>query len=171
MKRSEILGLDVLAAIALVGWFMFGPWINLYGFSFYHGRGDVWLPTPPPAINFFHGIVLTGSLLLAVVFLIISLILFTLGWWTGSDDNARAGRFAYRAFYGRASRLAIKYSALFLAALFSPYLYNFMWRYHVTREGRIYGGCAMALGILAAAMVVGNALLARGAGRRESVPA
>src|SRR5216684_6942853 len=102
MKRSEILGLDVLAAIALVGWFMFGPWINLYGFSFYHGRGDVWLPTPPPAINFFHGIVLTGSLLLAVVFLIISLILFTLGWWTGSDDNARAGRFAYRAFYGRA---------------------------------------------------------------------
>ncbi len=171
MRRIEILGIDAIASIAVVLWFMLGPWIDLYGFSVYHSRGDVWLPTPPSAINFFHGMVLSGSLLLVAVFLTASCVMLLVARLTGIPDDPSNGNFVYRAFFGDARKLRIKYCALFFATLLSPSLYNYMWRFHLTREGRIYGGFAMSLGIFIATMLIGGTLFPRRTPCRQPVPA
>ena len=58
MRRAAILSADLVASIIVVLWYLRGPWIDLYGFSFYLGRGDVWLATPPLARAFLSGMAL-----------------------------------------------------------------------------------------------------------------
>jgi hypothetical protein len=169
MKRSEILGIDALASMAIILWFMLGPWIHLYGFDLYHSRGDVWLTTPAPAIQFFHGLVLSGCIMLSALFIAASSGFFLLGRLFDASGRLGIVSVAYRAFYGDGWNLVAKYSALLMAFLSSPYLYDWMWLFHVTREGRIFGGFGMSVGIFVIAMVLSNMM--RRSPHREPLPA
>ncbi len=42
-------------------------------------------------------------------------------------------------------QLFVKYSAILLVSFISPFFYNYMWRFHVTRSFRIAGGLAITI--------------------------
>jgi hypothetical protein len=79
MKRRAILFLDIIVSFIIYDWSVRGPWMPLLGYTYYHSRGDVWLPTPPAAVGYFRGIVTHGSTAFAIFFLLASVILFLLG--------------------------------------------------------------------------------------------
>jgi hypothetical protein len=79
MRKNLILIGDVVAFGGLISWFKLGFWIDLLGFSTYHSRGDVWLPTPPAAINFLMGMVSTAAFLFGAVILLTSGLIFVFG--------------------------------------------------------------------------------------------
>lgn len=89
MRRNFILMGDLLAYCIVIEWCRLGLWINLLGFSVYHSRGDVWLPTPQPAINFLMGMVLTATFLFATLFLLISCLIFFFARPSTIDDAGR----------------------------------------------------------------------------------
>jgi hypothetical protein len=149
MKRNVTLIGDVLACLILIEWFRLGLWINLLGFSFYHSRGDVWLPTPPAAVNFLTGMVLIATLLFATFFLLTSCLIFFLG-RSSRADNARGWLFLSDAFYGDGHKLAAKYFAFSLGSIIEPFAVSSMWKVRPTRLFSI----STALGIMLVAFVV-----------------
>lgn len=79
MRKKLILIGDVIAYVVLIGWFKLGLWIDLLGFSTYHSRGDVWLATPPAALDFQMGLICTAAFLFGPGFLLSSCLIFVLG--------------------------------------------------------------------------------------------
>ena len=98
MKRNAILICDIVAFLIVVEWSLLGPWDRLLGFNVYHSRGDVWLPTPPAAADFFRAMVSTGSSLFAIFFLLTSCLIFYLGRSRGAATDEKRG-ILYQAFY------------------------------------------------------------------------
>jgi hypothetical protein len=152
MKRPTVVfGIDVLASLAILAWYLRGPWIDLYGFSIFRNRlGDL-ATRPPVAVHYIHGLVFTGMLLFVALFLLASLLAFTLG----------RPRSLYHAFYDDARELIAKYSALFLSSIISPYFYNSLWRFHGTRLNRVSVGLALTIATFVLVMLVADWLLAR----------
>jgi hypothetical protein len=144
-RRNAILCCDIIVSLIVVEWSLLGPWDKLLGFDVYHSRGDVWLPTPPAAAAFFRGMVSTGTMVFAVFFLIASVLIFFLGRSRSASVDEKSGTTLERMFYGDARKLAVKYAVFLLISLISPFFYNWMWRFHVTRPMRIAGGCAMSI--------------------------
>jgi len=160
MRRNAILCCDIIVSLVVVEWSLLGPWDKVLGFDVYHSRGDVWLPTPPAAAAFFRGMVSTGTMVFAVFFLIASLLIFLVGRSRSASADEKSGTVLERMFYGDARKLTVKYAVFLLISLISPFFYNWMWRFHVTRPMRIAGGCAMSIAtfivILALAESIGR---------------
>jgi len=146
---------DVLVCSVAIAWCWLGLWINLFGFSIYHSRGNVWLPTPPAAIVFFHSMVMSGTLGFALSVLVASSATLLL-----ESRHATVGRSVYTAFYGDARRLSTKYLAFLLSAFVSPFFYDFMWRFRGTRSFRIACGLALTLVAFTIILIAGEALVA-----------
>src|SRR5580692_9063987 len=145
--RRRILLSDCVVSLTIFAWAMLGPWDRMLGFSVYRSRGSVVLPTPPAAASFFRSMVSSGSLLFAVFFLLTSvLILYFNRRGKASDGSNREGILCH-AFYGSARQLFVKYSAVLLVSFISPFFYNYMWRFHVTRSLRIAGGLAITVAV------------------------
>ena len=154
MRRNAILCCDIIVSLIVVEWSLLGPWDKLLGFNVYHSRGDVWLPTPPAAAAFFRGMVSTGTMVFAVFFLIASVLTFFLGRSRSAPVDEKSGTVLERMFYGDARKLTVKYAVFLLISLISPFFYNWMWRFHVTRPMRIAGGCAISLAVFIAVMTI-----------------
>jgi hypothetical protein len=177
-RSAAILGVDVMASLLALGWIWSGLWFGLLGFSVYHSRGDVWLPTPPAAREFFSSMVLTGTVLFAALFVMISVAIFIVRRFSGGSEG-RSGNFLTAAFYGDNRRLYVKY-AVFLSSVFiSPYFYSFMRTFRFrrllvffnsrnTQMFRIYGGFAITFAILVVAMLIADMLIARSTRRAGS---
>jgi hypothetical protein len=176
MSRSAtILGADVIAAIIAVVWIWSGVWFGLLGFSFYHSRGDVWLPTPAAARDFFEAMVLTGTVSFAALFAAASVVIFLARRFSsGSEDSS--GNFLTAAFYGDNRRLYVKYSAFLLSAFVSPYFYSYMRTFQFrrllaffnsrdVRMVQICGGFAITLAVLLIVITAADLLIARPARR------
>jgi hypothetical protein len=155
---------DVLAYCIVVEWCRLGVWIDLLGFSVYHSRGDVWLPTPPPAINFLMGMVLTATFLFATFFLLTSCLIFLFGRFSKSGG----WHFLYDVFYGDGRKLFVKYFVFLLSSIVVPLAVSAMWKIRPTRQFSI----STAFGITLAAFVVivftADMLLARSTPRQVS---
>jgi hypothetical protein len=147
---------DVVVGCVAIGWCWLGLWIGLLGFSVYHSRGDVWLPTPPEASAFFLGMVLTGTFWFALVFLLISTTILFVGFRAEASGRSTRGH----RLNGDAFGLAVKYFAFLLSAFVSPYFYNFMWRFHGSRSFRIAGGLALTLIVFTVILVAGESFVA-----------
>jgi hypothetical protein len=154
MRRSAILCCDIIVSLIVVEWSLLGPWNKLLGFDVYHSRGDVWLPTPPIAAAFFRGMVSTGTMVFAVFFLIASVLIFFLGRSRSAPIDEKSGTVLERMFYGDARKLTVKYTVFLFISLISPFFYNWMWRFHVTRPMRIAGGCAISLAVFILVMTI-----------------
>ena len=165
MRRKVILLCDITAFYAVFLWSVAGPWDNLLGFSVYHSRGDVWLPTPPAAANFFRDMVSTGSWLFGAFFLFTSGLIFFLGRPRGASTETKEATILDAAFYGDTRKLCVKYSVFLFISFISPFFYGFMRRFPVTRTDRIAGGFAISVGLfilmLALAELVGRLAPAR----------
>ena len=154
MKAAAgILGDVVVCGVAIV-WCWLGLWISPLGFSVYHSRGDVWLPTPPEASAFFLGMVLTGTFGFALVFLLISSTLLLLRSRAKTSGRPSKGQ----RFNADAYRRAVRYFAFLLSVFLSPYFYNFMWRFHGSRSFRIGGGLAISLILFTGILIAGELL-------------
>jgi hypothetical protein len=158
MRRNAILCCDIIVLLIVVEWSSRGPWDQLLGFSVYHSRGDVWLPTPPAAANFFRGMVSTGTMLFAVFFLIASVLIFLLGRSRSASVDQKGPAILEQMFYGDSNKLIVKYADFLLISLISPFFYNFMWRFHVTRAMRIAGGLAISIAMFIAVMTIAETL-------------
>jgi len=154
VRRNAILCCDIIVSLIVVEWSLLGPWDKLLGFDVYHSRGDVWLPTPPAAANFFRGMVSTGTMLFAVFFLIASILIFLMGRSRSASADQKGGSILDQMFYGDASKLTVKYAVFLFISFISPFFYNFMWRFQVTRPMRIAGGLAISLAVFIAVMTV-----------------
>jgi hypothetical protein len=77
-----------------------------------------------------------------------------------ASADEKSGTTLERMFYGDACKLTVKYAIFLLILLISPFFYNWMWRFHVTRPMRIAGGCSMSIAgfivILALAESIGR---------------
>ena len=151
----EFLGDLVVCSVAL-GWCWLGLWISLLGFSVYHSRGDVWLPTPPEASAFFLGMVLTGTLGFALIFLLISSTILHLRARPKVSGRSERGH----AVSGNAYRLGVKYFAFLTSAFVSPYFYDFMWRFHGSHSFRIAGGLIATLLLFVVILIAGESFSA-----------
>ena len=158
MKQAVILGVDLSASIIVVLWYLLGPWIDLYGFSVYHSRGDVWLPTPPLARAFFARMVLTETLVFVAFLILVSILAFCFRRFPLHD-----------AFYGNGSKLLIKYCAFLLGAITLPFALDAMRRFGTTREFYISTGLGIALVSFILVCMVGNSFFAPQ--RRQNAPA
>ena len=176
-RPATILSVDVIAAILAIAWIWSGLWFGLLGFSFYHSRGDVWLPTPVPARDFFEAMVLTGTTLFAALFVAISVLIFAMRRFSGRSEDS-SGSFLGSAFYGDARRLYVKYSAFLLSVLLSPYIYSYLRTFQFrrllllfdSRDGRIfriYSGFAITFAALLILIAVANLLMPRSARRAD----
>ena len=168
MKRNAILLSDIIAAFIVIEWSLYGPWDRLLGYNFYHSRGDVWLPTPVAAADFFRGMVSTGTALFLIIFLLTSCMIFVLGRPRGASADEKGG-VLYELFFGDASKLTVKYSAFLLVSFISPFFYGPTLRFHYTRSGRIADGLAMSLVALVIVFVIAG-LAARIAPSRRPAP-
>jgi len=166
MRRNAILCCDIIVSLVVVEWSLLGPWDKLLGFDVYHSRGDVWLPTPPAAAAFFRGMVSTGTMLFAGFFLIASLLIFLVGRSRSASADEKSGTVLERMFYGDARKLTVKYAVFLFISLISPFFYNWMWRFHVTRPMRIAGGCAMSIAAFIVILALAESI-ARVASRRR----
>lgn len=149
MKRAVILGVDLSASIIVVLWYLLGPWIDLDGFSVYHSRGDVWLPTPPLARAFFARMVLTETLVFVAFLILVSILAFCFRRFPLHD-----------AFYGNGRKLLIKYCAFLLGAITLPFALDAMRRVGATREFYISAGLGIALVSFILVCMVGNSFFA-----------
>ena len=156
MKTVAALLGDVVVCCVAIGWCWLGLWISLLGFSVYHSRGDVWLPTPPEARAFFLGMVLTGTIGFALVFLLLSSTTLLLRTRATVCDHSVKGLVSHRDAYG----LPVKYFAFLSSAFLSPYFYNFMWRFQGTRSFRITGGLAITFLAFIAILIGGQSFVA-----------
>ena len=154
MRRNAILWCDIIASLIVVEWSLQGPWDKLLGFNVYHSRGDVWLATPPAAANFFRGMVSTGTMLFAGLFLIASLLIFLVGRSRSASVGEKSGTVLEQMFYGDDGKLTVKYVVFLFTSLISPFFYNWMWRFQVTRPMRIAGGCAISIAVFIAVMTI-----------------
>ena len=145
MRR--ILLCDCVVSLTIFAWALLGPWDRILGFSVYRSRGNVWLPTPPAAASFFRSMVSSGSLLFAVFFLLTSVLIFYFNRRGKASDGSNREGILCHAFYGSARQLFVKYSAVLLVSFISPFFYNYMWRFHVTRSFRIAGGLAITIAV------------------------
>jgi hypothetical protein len=150
-----ILGDVVVCGVAIV-WCWLGLWVSLLGFSVYHSRGGVWLPTPPEASAFFLGMVLTGTFGFALIFLLVSSTILLVGFPAEASGRSARGHL----FYGDAYGLAVKYFAFLSSAFVSPYFYNLMWRFQGTRSFRITGGLAITCLAFIAILIAGESFVA-----------
>jgi hypothetical protein len=176
-RSAVILGVDVIAAISAVAWIWSGVWFGLLGFSFYHSRGDVWLPTPPAARDFFEAMLLTGTVLFGSLFVAISAVIFAVRRFSARSEES-SGNFLTAAFYGDVRRLYVKYSAFLLSVLVSPYVYSYLRTFQFrrllllldSRDGRmfrIYSGFAITFAALLIVIAVANLLMPRSARRAD----
>ena len=153
----------------VIEWARLGPWDHLLGFSVYHSRGDVWLPTPPVAADFFRGMVSTGSTLFAMFFLAASVLIFFRSRSPGvSPDESRG--FLDGIFYGDAPRLSVKYFVFLFISFVAPFFYNFMWRFHVARSCRIAGGLAISIATFAIVLIIAELFVTSLASQRRQAP-
>lgn len=127
MRRVFILASDVIISGLIVMWFGWGRWLDLYGFSARH---------PKSALEYFQGLVCTGSMLFASLFALLSLMLL----YSSSARRPRRLQRAYLTFYGNARTLLGKYSALALSIIVSPAFYFFMWGEEAPGSLRVAGG-------------------------------
>jgi hypothetical protein len=105
-RSAAILGVDVIASLLALAWIWSGLWFGLLGFSVYHSRVDVWLPTPLAAREFFSSTVLTGTVFFAALFMLVSVVNFLARRFSGrSESEHRSGNFLTAAFYGDSRRL------------------------------------------------------------------
>jgi hypothetical protein len=142
MKRNAVLCCDIIVSIVVYVWSLLGPWDQMLGFSVYHSRGDVWLPMPPAAADFFRAMVSTGTAWFAILFLLSSCVIFYLG--RGASTDQKRG-ILYQMFYGDALKLAVKYFAFLAISFIAPFFYNYMWRFGVTRPFKIADGHAISI--------------------------
>ena len=147
MKRSAILFLDIIVSLIIFEWSVKGPWLRLLGFSYYHSRGDVWLPTPPAAVGYFRGIVTSGSLAFATFFLLASALLFLRGRLRAASADIQDGGILYNEFYGTFPRLLVKYFSALSISFVAPFFYSYMRRFHGSRTFCIVGGLAISIAL------------------------
>ena len=158
MRRTIVFAGDVFGSLALIEWCQRGPWIRMLGFSMYHSRGDVWLPTPPAAMEFFRAMVLAGTSIFAVLFIATSMMIFR----AIRRGQATTGvGFVQESFYGSNAKLIVKYSVLVLIALVSPFFVHWMWFFPYTHSERIAGGFAIMLAAFVVLLVVGDLVVGR----------
>lgn len=150
MRRAAILSADLVVSIIVVLWYLWGPWMDLYGFSVYHSRGDVWLATPPLARAFLSGMVLTATLVFVSFFVLASFLTCVFRRFPLHD-----------AFYGNGRKLLIKYCAFFLGSIALPFGLNPAHKYGTTREFYIAFAVAVSLLTFIAIASVANLLFAR----------
>jgi len=172
MRRSiTVLGVDVIVSLIALAWCWWGAWFGLLGFSVYHSRGDVWLPTPPVAREFFQAMVMTGTVFFVALFVLVSVVIFLVRRYSGASDE-RSGSFLSTAFYGDNRRLYMKYAAFLFVAFISPYFYRFMRRVQLrplmlllnapeARMFRICGGFAITFAAFVVAVAATDWLIAR----------
>jgi hypothetical protein len=150
MRRAAILSADLIVSTIVVLWYQLGPWIDLYGFSVYHSRGDVWLPTPPLARHFLSGMVLTAILVLVSFFVLASFLMCIFR------------RFPlHEAFYGNSRKLLIKYCAFLLSSIALPFAFNWAQKFGTAREFYIASALGTSLVSFIAIIFVANTLFAR----------
>jgi magnesium-transporting ATPase (P-type) len=150
MRRAAILSADLIISIIVVLWYQLAPWIDLYGFSVYHSRGDVWLPTPPLARHFLSGMVLTATLVFVSFFVLASFLMCIFR------------RFPlHEAFYGNGRKLMIKYCAFLLSSIALPFALNPAHKFGTTREFYIASAVAVSLLSFIAIVFFANLLFAR----------
>lgn len=159
MKAFATLLGDVLVGFVAIAWCWLGLWIKLLGFSVYHSRGDVWLPTPPTASTYFQSMVLTGTLGFVLIILLVSTAMLLLRSLAERSRTSATGSSTYAVFRSDAYGLSVRYLALLLSAFLSPYFYNFMWRFQGSLMFRIAGGLAITL-VTFIAILFGGKLLA-----------
>jgi hypothetical protein len=150
MRRAAILSADLVVSIIVVLWYLRGPWIDLYGFSVYHSRGDVWLATPPLARVFLSGMVLTATLVFVSFFVLASFLTCVFRRFPLHDG-----------FYGNGRKLLIKYCGFFLSSIALPFALNLAHKYGTTREFYIAFAVAASLLSFIAIVFVANLLFAR----------
>jgi hypothetical protein len=155
----RILLYDCVVSLTIFAWALLGPWDRILGFSVYRSRGNVWLPTPPAAASFFRSMVSSGSLLFAVFFLLTSVRIFYFKRRGKASDGSTREGLLYQAFYGDARPLFVKYSGVLLVSFLSPFFYNYMWRFHVTRSFRIAGGLAITIALLVVILSTGSLVI------------
>jgi hypothetical protein len=166
MRRAAIFSADLIASIMIVAWYVWGPWIDLYGFSVYHSRGDVWLPTPPGARNFLTAMVSIEAGLFASLFVAASCLLFRFGRFPNAGD-AEVENFLPDAFYGDWRRLLAKYSALFLSSIALPFAIITLWKLHATRAFAKPICLAITLATFLVVALVTNRALLRAVSRQK----
>lgn len=149
MRRAAILSADLVVSIIVVLWYLWGPWIDLYGFSVYHSRGDVWLATPPLARAFLSGMVLSATLVFVSFFVLASLLTCVFRRFPLHD-----------AFYGNGRKLLIKHCAFFLSSIALPFALNPAHKYGTTREFYIAFAVAASLLSFITIVFVANLLFA-----------
>jgi hypothetical protein len=149
MRRAAILSADLVVSIIVVLWYLWGPWIDLYGFSVYHSRGDVWLATPPMARAFLSGMVLTATLVFISFFVLASFLTCVFRRFPLHD-----------AFYGNGRKLLIKHCAFFLSSIALPFALNPAHKYGTTREFYIAFAVAASLLSFITIVFVANLLFA-----------
>ncbi len=125
-RPAKLLGADAILSLVVVAWYKGALWIQLYGFA-----AGLWRT----AVEFFHQVVFTGSLLFVMLFLLLSGFLFYFRVPAPAEGPTNIGRsnvqastgLVYEAFYGDNWALAAKYGAFCLSVLVGPYLYHFFW--------------------------------------------
>jgi len=158
MRKNLILIGDVVGYGALIGWFKLGLWIDLLGFSTYHSRGDVWLPTPPAALNFLMGMVSTAAFLFGAVFLVTSGLIFVL------SRSSRAGGGDHPlsdAFYGDGGKLLVKYLAFLSSSIVVPLAVRAMWKIRPAREFTIFSAFGITLAVFIVVVFIADLMLSR----------
>jgi hypothetical protein len=145
MKRNAILCLDILVSFIIYEWSAMGRWLSLFRFTYYHSRGDVWLPTPPAAIGYIRGIVTTGSIAFAIFFVLASALLYLLAAGRAASTHSQPGAIFYDAFYGSFPKLLVKYFSILSISFVAPFFYSYMRRFHRSREFCIVGGAAISI--------------------------
>jgi hypothetical protein len=150
MRRAAILSADLIVSTTVVLWYLFAPWIDLYGFSVYHSRGDVWLPTPPAARDFLSGMALTATIVFVAFFMVASFLTCVFRRFPLHD-----------AFYGSGGKLLIKYCAFLLSSIALPFALNWAQKFGAARE--FYIACAVGTSLVSfiAIVFVASMLFAR----------
>jgi hypothetical protein len=159
-RRAVILGADLITSIMVVAWYAWGPWVDLYGFSVYHSRGDVWLPTPQAAINFFSRMVLTVTFIYAPLFVLTSCLTFFFG-RPYSVDGADRRHFLRDAFYGDSRRLLVKYCAFLLSSIALAFATSSTLKFRTSHEFSISAAVGITLVAFLVVVFVADMLLAR----------
>jgi len=163
MRKKLILIGDVVAYVALIGWFKLGLWIELLGFSTYHSRGDVWLPTPPAALAFQMGLICTAAFLFGAVFLLSSFTVFLLG---GAPKEADRDHFLYNIFYGNKQRLLVKYLAFLSSSIVVPLAVRAMWKIRPARQFTIFSAFGIMLAVFIVVVIIADLMLSRSTPRQ-----
>jgi hypothetical protein len=168
-RRAAILSADLITSVMVVAWYVWGPWVHLYGFSVYHSRGDVWLPTPPAAINFFSHMVLTVTSIYVSLFVLTSCLTFFFS-RPYSVDHAGRRHFPRDAFYGDGRRLLVKYCAFLLGSIALAFATSSTLKFRASHEFSISTAVGIMLAAFLVVVFVADMLLARPMTRQKRPP-